>query len=361
MAETIAEENLIPNIVVSGEFFKSSVGQSSLPEKSIFGNKVHKIARRMVAVQFDLGHIDLREIGTSQNSFSQIGTSQDSFSQIGTSQIGISQISVPQVSSSQIGTSQIRPAKICHTKTASDQISTNHFGTAQVGFSEVEISKISSTQDNIAQVDLTKRRTRSVPAPKSNTSEISFASSISFKQFFSSHNSTPQIIDVLNNSATKIWSDLLQTKTQLDIDFQITNLPSGQLAEATIIDFDDTRNSNAGTILIDHDANGVGWFIDPTPSDNSEFIPQNTDTYLLAAAESEAHGKYDMTTIVLCKIAHFYRFIDGYSRFNGFVDVKNLKSDLLFDKITAYGKRTDSRTIEEWQHKAIWSLIMFSL
>ena len=51
-------------------------------------------------------------------------------------------------------------------------------------------------------------------------------------------------------------------------------------------------------LKIDHDANGVGWFIDPTPQDNSEFIAhlssngENPDTYLLAVAESEAQGKY---------------------------------------------------------------------
>jgi hypothetical protein len=100
--------------------------------------------------------------------------------------------------------------------------------------------------------------------------------------------------------------------------------------------------------------------IDHTPLDNSKFIPQNPDTYLLAAAESEAHGKYDLLTTVIHEMAHLYGFMDGYLGFDGFIEVENLKSDLLFDKITAYGKRTDSRTIEEWQHKAIWSLIMFS-
>ena len=29
---------------------------------------------------------------------------------------------------------------------------------------------------------------------------------------------------------------------------------------------------NAGTILIDYDANGIGWFIDETPLDKSELL-----------------------------------------------------------------------------------------
>ena len=51
-------------------------------------------------------------------------------------------------------------------------------------------------------------------------------SSISSEQFFSIHNSTPQIINKStqhNNSATNIWSDLLQPQTKLDIDFQIAD------------------------------------------------------------------------------------------------------------------------------------------
>ncbi|WP_319420865.1 hypothetical protein [Pleurocapsa sp. FMAR1] len=85
-----------------------------------------------------------------------------------------------------------------------------------------------------------------------------------------------EIINVLNNSATNIWSNLIQSETELDIDFQIIDLPKGQLAEATITDFDDSAKPNAGTILIDRDANGSGWFIDETPLDNSEFTAQNT-------------------------------------------------------------------------------------
>ncbi|MEL6580873.1 MAG: hypothetical protein AAFQ14_14075 [Cyanobacteria bacterium J06621_12] len=56
-------------------------------------------------------------------------------------------------------------------------------------------------------------------------------------------------------------------------------MPSGQLAEATITGFDSLGVPNAGTIAIDHDANGVGWFIDSTPLDNSEFTVQNTGSF----------------------------------------------------------------------------------
>ena len=38
--------------------------------------------------------------------------------------------------------------------------------------------------------------------------------------------------------------------------------------------------SDTSLLLNDHDVNSVGWFVDSTPLDNSEFIAQNTDSFL---------------------------------------------------------------------------------
>ena len=170
-----------------------------------------------------------------------------------------------------------------------------------------------------------------------NSKELSIPSSIASEEFIGSnfHDSTPETINELNNSATNIWSDLLQFSTQIDIDFQITDLPTGQLAEATITDFDQNGVPNAGTIFIDHDANGVGWFIDETPLDNSEFIAQDTDSFLLAAAESEAEGKYDLLTTVLHELAHLYGFIDGYEGFDANIETEDGNTKFVGDNFTA--------------------------
>ena len=191
------------------------------------------------------------------------------------------------------------------------------------------------SQNSIFQDDTFQSDFHQISPTQVNSSEIPFASSISFEQFFSVHNSTPEITNVVNNTATNIWSDLFQPQTQLDIDFLITDLPTGQLTEATITGFDDSGIPNAGTILIDHDANGVGWFIDPTPLDNSEFAAQNTDSYLLAATESEAEGKYDLLTTVLHKLAHLYGFIDGYDGFDANIETENGNTKFIGDDFEA--------------------------
>lgn len=52
------------------------------------------------------------------------------------------------------------------------------------------------------------------------------------------------------------------------IPLEITDLPTGQLAEAQVTHYTEQGIPNGGTILIDHNANGLGWFIDPTPLDH---------------------------------------------------------------------------------------------
>ncbi|WP_052035186.1 hypothetical protein [Xenococcus sp. PCC 7305] len=158
----------------------------------------------------------------------------------------------------------------------------------QVGVGEISIDKFAASQVDVSQIHI----------PQIDSSEISFTSSISSEQLFSSYHTTSQIINELNNSATNIWSELLQSETELEIDFQITDLPAGQLAEATITGFDSSGKTNSGRILIDHDANGVCCFTDETPLDNSEFINQNSASYFIADPESEAHGKYDLLITV---------------------------------------------------------------
>ncbi len=97
-------------------------------------------------------------------------------------------------------------------------------------------------------------------------------------------------------------------------DSTITNLPTGQLASATITGYDSNGRPNAATISIDDDANGVGWFLDSTPGDNSEFT--GTDTYFQATPNSPAAGKYDLLTAILHEMGHALGIINGYTQFN---------------------------------------------
>ena len=280
----------------------------------------------------ETANFETREI----SNFPKISSNQNSISQthcieIRPLEIDSTEISVSQITEGKICTPAISPTQVSFTQNSMTEI-----GIGQVNAKHSRPTQISPTQISPTQISPTQINIRQTASSNSEISEIPFSSSVFSNELsfgdefsFNFHNSNPEVINRLNNTATNIWSDLLQTETQLDIDFQITDLPTGQLAEATITDFNDSGKPNAGTILIDHDANGVGWFIDETPLDNSEFTAhlssngENTDSYLLAAAESEASGKYDLLTTVLHELAHLYGFIDGYEGFDANIETED--------------------------------------
>ncbi len=74
------------------------------------------------------------------------------------------------------------------------------------------------------------------------------------------------------------------------VTFQVTDLPWLQLGDYS-----------EGTIWIDGDAAGYGWFVDPTPWNDREFTDQN-GTQL--AVSGPAAGRMDLLTVVAHEIGH---------------------------------------------------------
>jgi hypothetical protein len=64
------------------------------------------------------------------------------------------------------------------------------------------------------------------------------------------------------------------------------------------------------TVIIDTDAAGHGWFIDDTPYQDSEFMPQNSDEVLTANESSDAYGDMDLLTVVMHELGHVFGYQD---------------------------------------------------
>jgi Ca2+-binding RTX toxin-like protein len=58
------------------------------------------------------------------------------------------------------------------------------------------------------------------------------------------------------------------------------------------------------TVYIDADAAGHGWFVDPTPYDDSEFRRHGGNGELLAKPSSPAYGDMDLLTVVMHELGH---------------------------------------------------------
>ena len=77
------------------------------------------------------------------------------------------------------------------------------------------------------------------------------------------------------------------------ITLNLADLPGGAIGQTT------------GTnITLDTNAAGYNWFIDPTPADNSEYLPTSNPNEWVAKAGSEAAGKMDMLSVLLHEYGH---------------------------------------------------------
>ena len=84
-----------------------------------------------------------------------------------------------------------------------------------------------------------------------------------------------------------------------DVTFLIADLTGDTLALAV----DDT-------VIIDVDAAGHGWFVDDTPYQDTEFMPQNSDEVLTANETSDAYGDMDLLTVVMHELGHVFGYQD---------------------------------------------------
>jgi hypothetical protein len=94
------------------------------------------------------------------------------------------------------------------------------------------------------------------------------------------------------DTALSYWAGLLNEDLPITLNVSLQDLPDGQLAEARIDAFGPDGLPSAGTIVLDINAAGIGWFVDTTPLDHSEFGITLDGNAFQAGGDSPASGKY---------------------------------------------------------------------
>jgi hypothetical protein len=97
-----------------------------------------------------------------------------------------------------------------------------------------------------------------------------------------------------------------------NVNVQVADLPGGLLGEAS-----------GKTILIDRDAAGYGWFVDPTPADDLEFADLLGPYTLAARKDVSAANRADLLTTVMHEMGHLL----GYDHTES-LDLMNAKLPL---------------------------------
>jgi hypothetical protein len=247
----------------------NSTGQSSVP------NQIHASTDQSVI------SVSTPKISLSENSIFQgvkIGSTKVSANSTNSIQIASSQISLVETIMANVGGTQV---SIPNDRFVQPTIS--HENSSQIGSSQIDSIHHNFIEISSPQVDISQNHTIKIDATSMffgetvtridqfDSSKVTLPVSIPFQQFVVSNltNSFLPTHDLISDYLTQLQSTLAtywNLPTSLNLNFDIINLPTGQLAEAIITGYDQLGRPNTATISIDDDANGVGWFIDTTPA-----------------------------------------------------------------------------------------------
>ncbi len=109
------------------------------------------------------------------------------------------------------------------------------------------------------------------------------------------------------NAALAMWEKVIndfdplvnEAENRYEIEISADDLAAPRLGQAGLDSIDGDGKPREGFLVLDVDANGGGWFMDPTPFENSEF-----DTLLGSSAAIATTGPASMTTDMFSVVLH---------------------------------------------------------
>jgi hypothetical protein len=227
--------------------------------------------------------VSARQDGTIEHSTSTIFLSKDRSLQVSIGQVGSDKLSINQIGSSEVGTSQVTILQVSPTQPSLTQIRISKDSSLQVP-AQINPAKVNSAKVNSFPVTTTTLEQSVIHGEISNS--LGVKSDVFTSIEISRHSSFPTLT-ALYSSALEQWKNF---KDSFNFNIEIKDLPTGQLADTQITEFDRQGTPIAGTLTLDVDGNGLGWYLDPTPEDHTEYATALTPTAFKATPGSPAYG-----------------------------------------------------------------------
>ena len=118
------------------------------------------------------------------------------------------------------------------------------------------------------------------------------------------------------NSAIGYWEKVITDPLTLQISFSKTSLPDDQSGTSQeLAESPGGLPLKARVQIDDRKGSVIGWFVDPTPDSNEEFLPGVTPYHMRGRLGTPAGENYDLLTVLNHELAHVFGFTTMYSRF----------------------------------------------
>jgi hypothetical protein len=113
---------------------------------------------------------------------------------------------------------------------------------------------------------------------------------------------TQSDLDAIASVAISQWTEALgdgdaRLAALADVRFGISDLAGSELG-----------NTEGGTILVDVNAAGYGWFVDTSPASSSEFRVRLDSNVFGATPDSPAYGHMDLVSVLTHELGHLLGF-----------------------------------------------------
>jgi hypothetical protein len=134
------------------------------------------------------------------------------------------------------------------------------------------------------------------------------------------------------------WERTILNSLTVNVSLSMLNLAGDSLGESFGFTGDVNGLPASGTIRIDNRQGSViGWFVDPTPALDEEYVPGSRPWHRRAKRPGPAGNGFDLMTVLNHEFTHLFGFSTMYSRFAAKVvpsDIETLR-DYQGDTVTA--------------------------